>query len=217
MPGMLQQAQQGAAQSEVPPEVQRAMDQQQNAAASPQPQQPQAQNPNAQAEDDLAPKTVSGGTAADGPDISGNLEQATAAEQKDYERAMRALTKVLYLDDNTSLSIVETITPEDKIGSIVKASVLLVSQLDDKIDMMETIIPQVTLEVVSRISEMGEAKYGESMALTDKEAQAALGATWEGVMEIYGVDAQDVQAAEAGIDEQTKAALKQQWESALNG
>lgn len=212
MPGMLQQAnsqqQQPAEGGDIPPEIARALAQQNGGENAQEGAAPQ---------EDVAPKQTPEGPAPKEPSLGGSMEQATAAEQKDYERAMRALTKILYLDDKTSSDIADMLTPEDKIGSIVKASILLVSQLDDKIDMTETIIPQITLEVVARVSEMGEAQYEDEMMLTEKEAQAALGATWEGIMEIYGVDAEGVQAAEAGIDDSTKAALKQQWEGALNG
>lgn len=220
MAGMLGQAAAAGAQpqaqaggGEVPPEIAAAMQAQQTQQqGAPQPGPEGAPPPGLE---EPAPPPGPG-TAAEAPDISNIEEQATPAEQKEYERALGALSKVLYQSEETSNSVLGQLHPSDKVGSIVKTSLLLLNQLDDKLDMDEVIIPEMTMEIVSRVTELAEAQNPE-MALSEKEQQAALGAAWEGVMETYGVDEADVQGVSTGIDESQLSALQQQHQAALSG
>jgi len=118
-----------------------------------------------------------------------NEEQANRREQKEYERAMRALMNVLYENDSTSNAIMQQINPEDPISSTVKAGVLLINELDKKVDMDENIIAPVTMEVVTRLMELAENRHG--IEFQENEGQAIMGATWEGVMTSFGVDQRD--------------------------
>lgn len=142
-----------------------------------------------------------------GPDL-----EATEDEQAEYERAMAALSKVLYEDERTSNAVVRQLTPEEKVGSIAKASMLVISQLDQRLDFDEVIIPQFTQDVTDRIVDLYENVHGE---VSEQEAQRAFGATWEGVMEMYGVDENDYAELTAGMSDEEFQGYKQQYKSFL--
>ncbi len=221
-PGMLQQAAQQAAQ--VPPPA--ALQQQQPAAA------PQAPVPGA---DPTVPSEPAGGfseleppgSPVPGPQVATpdaaavdegfdiGEEEPTPREEKEYQRALAALEKILYESDEIGNAIMAQIDPEDKIGTTAKASILAVNQLDDRIDLDEIVIPQITQDVVDRISELAENRYG--MEYQEQELQATLGATWEGVMEMFGVDEADFQQLAGSFDEGQLSTLEKQHEGFLSG
>lgn len=145
----------------------------------------------------------------------GPEEQASPEEQQEYQRAMQALSKVLYANDKTANSVVNQIDPNDKVGSTAKANMLIIQQLDKQINMDESIIAQMTQEVSERVMELAETRHG--FEYSEREAQVILGATWEGVMQIFGVDETDVQGLAQEIGPDNMANLKQQHEGFLNG
>jgi hypothetical protein len=148
-------------------------------------------------------------------DFAFGEEEATPREDKEYERALAALEHILYENDEISNSIMEQIDPNDKIGTTTKASILALNQLDDQIDLDEIVIPQITQDVVDRISELAENRYG--MEYEERELQATLGATWEGVMEMFGVDEDDYHQLAGSFDEGQLSTLEKQQEGFLNG
>ena len=144
-----------------------------------------------------------------------NEEQATPEEQAEYERAMKALAKVLYANDKIANSIVDQIQEQDRVGSTTKVSILLVQQLDKKLQMDESIVAQMSQEVVSRIMELAEARHQFNYG--DREGQVIMGAVWEGVQQMFGMEPQDAEALMAGIGGEGIADLKQQHEAFYNG
>ncbi|MHC4239318.1 MAG: hypothetical protein ACYSUC_06125 [Planctomycetota bacterium] len=144
-----------------------------------------------------------------------NEEQASPEEQAEYERGMKALSRVLYSSDEGAQSVVDQIDPNDKISTTTKANILLIQQLDQKIQMNEVIIPQMTQEVTSRVIELAEARYG--IEYGGRETQVILGSTWEGVQEIFGGDPQELQSTVDQIGPEGLAGLQKQHEAFLNG
>jgi hypothetical protein len=132
------------------------------------------------------------GPAYQGEDVSMQEEPATAREQAEYERAIKAMERILYEEDRLADAIMKQIDPNDKVSSTTKATALLIQQLDEKIDMDETVIPQVTMDAVDTVTELAEARYG--IPFSEQETQATLGSTWESVMAMFGVDEQDYNA-----------------------
>jgi hypothetical protein len=126
-------------------------------------------------------------------------EPASEDEQKEYERATTALSRVLYEDDNTSQALLDALHPEDKVGSVAQTALLLFKQLDEKVDFDEAVIPQVTMDIVDRLVDLGE--QGKGLTFTDEEVQGALGATWEGVMQMFetGTSPEDLEEATQGM------------------
>ncbi len=152
-------------------------------------------------------------TVRRGGGVMGAEEEATPAEQKEMDRALGALTKVLYEDDNTSQSIVDQLRPEEKVGSVAKATILLVSQLDQRLDFDEVIVPALTQETADRVIDLYENVHGDEF--NEQETQRVLGAAWEGVMEIYGVDEEAYEELTQGMSDEDLAGYEQQYKQFL--
>lgn len=140
-------------------------------------------------------------------------EEATPEEQAELERAVGALGKVIYEDDATSQAIQDQLRPEEKIGSVVKASLLVINQLDQQLDLDEVIIPQFTQEVTDRMVDLYEQKTEEEFS--DEEAQKVLGAAWEGVLDMFGMDEETYEEMTQGMSEQDIAGYEQQYKQQL--
>lgn len=166
-----------------------------------------------------APASVQGGvngargTTNPKGGIRGGDQPASPEEQEEYDQAISALHKVMYSNEGTSQALVDMLQPSDKVGSTTKASILLIQQLDEKLDMDESIIAEITMDVADRMIEMAERAKG--MSFSEKETQAVAGATWEGVMELFGVDEGDYEEMTRGLSEQDIAAQTKTYKGFL--
>lgn len=143
----------------------------------------------------------------------GNLEEeATPDEKAEYDRMMEALSLVLYKNERTSNAVVKMLTPEERVGSIAKASMTLITQLDEKFDFDEVVIPELTQEVVTRIVDLYANVHGK---VSKQDHTAALGATWEGVMQVFGVDEEDYAELTAGMSDEEFAGYETQYKEFL--
>ncbi len=157
--------------------------------------------------------TSTGGRATDDYDLQ--EEDASPQEQKEYERAMNALARILYGSTKASNGIVDQIDPEDKVSSTSKVSMTLIKALDEKINMDESIVPQMVEETTSRIMELAEARHG--IDYDEREAQMILGSTWEGIQMMFDIDEQDHAEITRGEGTENLSQLKAEYEAALNG
>jgi len=195
---MLQQA--AAAAPTPPPE---AMPQAMPPAAAPAPAPVEQAAP--------APDEVTADAGASGP--GPKEEPATPEEQAEYERAVKALETVMYGNDQISRAIVDQLNAENKIDSVVKASLLLLKQLDEKLNFDQVIIPQLVQEIADRVVEMAERV--KDIEFSDKDIQAVIGATWEGAMAIYGVEESDYAELTAGMTDADKQGYQGQYNKFL--
>jgi hypothetical protein len=117
--------------------------------------------------------------------------QASPEEQEEYDRAMDALYQVLYNNDKTSKAVADQLNAQNKVDSVARAGILIIKSLDERISMDEEIIPQMTREVADSLIEMAEAKGIPEFS--ESEAKAVLGATWEGVMAVFGMSKEDAE------------------------
>jgi len=123
--------------------------------------------------------------------------------------------RVLYEDEDRSAAVVQMLDPQDKIGSVTKTALTLIQQIDEKIDMDEAIVAEITTDLTDRLIELGERVHG--MEFSEKETQAVAGATWEGVMEVFGMDAQSVKSMTAGMDPSEIDAIEKQYKGYVEG
>jgi len=153
--------------------------------------------------DDRTISSVAANARASTRRLSGPVtaqEDATPDEQEEYQRATELLSRVMYEDVNTSTAIIDSLHPENKVGSVAQTALLLVRQIDEKADLDEAVIPQLTMDIVDRLIDLGEQT--KQMTFTDQEAQGALGAAWEGVMQHFGAgDAADFEEATQGLSD----------------
>ncbi len=140
---------------------------------------------------------------------------ASATEQREYVKAMEALYQVLYSDSKTSRAIVQGLesTPDNKVEPIAKMGITLIAQLDEQIDLDEAVVAEVTAETVERLIEMAEVRYKADYS--DLEMQRALGATWEGVMLMFGVDEDNFSKFAEGLSQKDILRSKQVYAGAL--
>lgn len=158
----------------------------------------------------MAQESVRPGAAS----IKGGDQEASAQEQDEYERALKALSKVLYEDERASDGIIQQLLPEERVGSVAKASMLIINQLDAKLDFDEDIIAQLTQDTVERVIDLFENTKLED-EFSEQEAQAALGATWEGIMEMYGVDEDSYAELTSGLSEDEFKGYETQYKQFL--
>ena len=142
-------------------------------------------------------------------------EDASPEEQKEYGRVMQAVAQILYANDQIANSIVDQIDPNDKVSSTSKVSMLLIQQLDSKVNMNEVVVPEVTKEVTGRIMELAEARHG--IQYGEREGQVIIGSVWEGVQQMFGMEQEEAQAMLTELGGDGLADLKQQYEGMLNG
>ena len=156
-----------------------------------------------------------GGTADAGAAVEPYMQQADPQQQQEYERAIRAMAKVLYANDKTANAIVDQITPNDLVGSTSKVAMLFIKELDRKVNMDESVIATVTQETVERIAELAEARHSVSYQPTDIEK--ILGATWEGVQSMFGnEDVEGYTQTVQGMRPEDLATIKSQHEAILS-
>lgn len=156
-------------------------------------------------------------TAAPGPEVE---EEETAAggetteeEQAEYERVLGAVERVLYQEEATSKPIEEMLrTDESKIDGVVSAALMVISEVDKQLDMDDVVIAEITQDTVDRLIEMSEAKGAE---WSEQETQGALGATWEGVMEMFGVDEEDYNQMTGEMSEEDFKSAEQTYKGFL--
>ena len=162
-------------------------------------------------------RKVDPGQAAVPGELPANMtdEKASPEEQKEYERAMQALAQILYSNEKTSNAIVDQINPEDKVSSTAKVSILLMKQLDSKIQLDEGVVAEVTREATARIMELAEARHG--LEYGGREEQVILGSVWEGIQSVFGMDQDDAAILMQGIGGDNLAQMKETYEGMLNG
>jgi hypothetical protein len=162
---------------------------------------------------DAGPATTQGGVnasrqAADSTTPAGAAEEeASPEEQEAYDQAMTAAETVLYENDQTSEALSDLLRPEQKVDGAVQASLMAITQIDQKIDMPEEIIAQVSMDITDMIIDLAEE--GRGMQFSEKEAQAVWGSVWEGVMETYGVDEDEYNSFTGGMSDEDISAQEQ--------
>lgn len=149
------------------------------------------------------------------PETRGEAEQevepnATPDEQAEYERSAQALYTFLYGKNEMTDSIAgQLVDGEQKVGSVAQASMLILKNLDEKIDMDETVIATITENLVEELINIGEAK---GIKYEEDEMKQALVTAWEGAQVMFGGDS-SIEDDLAGI---TTGMSAQELEEAKN-
>ena len=138
------------------------------------------------------------GYQAEGIDIP--EEAASPEENAEYERVRSALDRVLFEEDAIADDIITQLDRNDPVSTITKATALVIQNLDDKVDMDEIVIPQITIDAVDSVIELAENRFGNELDMPTSEA--ILGATWEAVMAMFGMDAQQVEQLQTEYSDQ---------------
>ena len=140
-------------------------------------------------------------------------EAASPEEQQSYEEAMDMVMRMLYVDDKTSATIMDMIQPKAKVDSIVKAAVLIIQQVDQKLDLDQAVIPELVMEVPDRLIELAEE--GKGMTFNEGELKAILGSTQEMVMQVIDVDKGEARRLMDNLSPQQKQKAQADYQQLL--
>ena len=140
-------------------------------------------------------------------------QPATPEEQAEYDRASAALQQALYENSETRVAVASMLRPEERVGSIAKAAMMILTTLDNENDFDEVTLPSLLEETVDRLEEIYEAKTGED--LSDNDSKAALISAFEGLMEVYPVQPDDYAQLTQGMDNTEVDGMEDEYRSAL--
>ena len=160
-----------------------------------------------------------GEPAADPAEQSNTFEEeASAEEQQAYEEAMEELKVVLYQNKKASDALVKMISPEDLVQTTSKTVIQLIAQMDEKVNLDESVVYTVTEEAVDRLSELVETSQG--VTYSEKDIQKIMMTSWEAIMGIFGGDqemAPVYQDMVAGADDNMIKQAQQKYVEMQNG
>jgi len=145
--------------------------------------------------------------------------QATPEENAEYDRALGGLSKILYENIDTSGAVIDMIQPEEKAGSVAQAALMVITQMDQQMDLNETVFAELTKETVDRIVDLAEQTKG--IKFSDADVRNALGAAWDGILVTYddpdnpGGNQRDLEELTQGMSEEDVQAQTQQYKQFL--
>lgn len=165
-------------------------------------QQPQQAPQQAPQEDPAAAQQAQAGQ--DLPELEGS-EPASPEEQAAYEQAMQLMGKILYESDKTHEGVMQLLKAEPGIAGVVKATTMLVAEIDKKINLPETVIMELPGDIVDRLIDLGQ--QAGLFQMSDKEMlEAAQMAVFE-TMRMYGMDQSDLQQMAQSVSEKDAETL----------
>jgi hypothetical protein len=120
--------------------------------------------------------------------------QATPEEEAEMSRAIAAVSKILYENDSSHQAIIAKLSAENvpPLNKLIDTTLLLVTQVDKKINLDEGIILPFLTEVYSRVYEI--AATGNIFTLPDDILKKGLMSTIEMALKAYGVSPQEYKA-----------------------
>lgn len=141
----------------------------------------------------------------------GGMQQATDAEQAEYEDASQIVAKSLYEGEASQAVMGLLQGTENKLERVMKASSMALKLLDERYDFDEVLIAELTRDITARVIEMDEALNGEEF--TPQEEKGALATTWEAVINIYGVDTDEYAELTDGMQDKDLKNMQGQYDA----
>lgn len=108
----------------------------------------------------------------------------TPQQLQEYQRAAQLLHTILYQNDKTGRAVLAQIQPEDKVGSVARAAVLIIQQIDKRLNLSDPIIPIMVITVVDRLLEMADRV--KKTKFTPEESSSVVSAVTSGVKALFG-------------------------------
>jgi hypothetical protein len=140
-------------------------------------------------------------------------ENVTEEEQADYNRAIQAVSKILYADDKMHQSIVGKINPKDYFNSLTQLVLLIITQVDKKIDIMDSVILGLVPEVTDRVVEIAE-KVGRS-TIPDKQVMRIATASQEALMSKYDVKKEELEEMQLNVSPEERVKYEEHYQGLL--
>lgn len=158
-----------------------------------------------------SPQAMSGAAAGDG-----ETPNVTGEEQQEYERGLSACVKMLHGDAKSQMAIVERIDPTNPVGSLAEIIVMVITTVDDKIDLGEDTILPLAEELVDLVIEVATAS-GRVKSVSSKQAEQILGTATELLIDHYGADEESFQEVAGGLSADQEKELASQYQTSLSG
>jgi len=138
------------------------------------------------------------GDTGQGPQGEPEMTEADPADVdmlvvEETVRAIQAVSQVLYTEEAVSDKLLAMVNDKEKVGSAAKAVVMLITQVDSKIDMMEEAIAPTAAYAVDRFLELADAA-GNVGEFSETESKQVMMTTMELILESYGVTPEERQA-----------------------
>jgi len=102
----------------------------------------------------------------------------------EYQKAVDMLHNVLYKNEATGRAVLAQINEQDKVGSLARAGVLIIQQLDKRLNFSDPIIPLVIITVVDRLLELADRV--KKLAYSEQESAQVVQAVTAGTKALYG-------------------------------
>lgn len=124
------------------------------------------------------------GAGEDDESAEGEEGGLSDAQMQEYQKAVQALHVVLYKNEQTGRAVLSQLSPQDKVGSLARCAVLIMQQLDKKLNFSDAIIPLMIITVVDRLLELADRV--KKIKFSDQESAAVVNAVSQGVKALYG-------------------------------
>tara|TARA_R110000803_G_scaffold47081_2_gene98486 strand:- start:120 stop:677 length:558 start_codon:yes stop_codon:yes gene_type:complete len=121
---------------------------------------------------------------------------------EEVSKGVQAVSRVLYEEEGVSDQILKMVNDKEKVGSAAKATVMLVTQVDKQIDLMEEAIAAVTAFAVDRLLELVDADARSKIEYSDDEAKQVMMTTMELILTSYGVTPEESQATHGDVPQE---------------
>jgi hypothetical protein len=120
----------------------------------------------------------------DGDEGDEGGEDMPSVLEPEYKRFVTALYQVLYQNEQTSRNVLDTLDPSDqgKIESVAKTTMIVLHQLDSKLNLQGDVIPYAILTIVDRLIELLER--AKQAKFSEQEIMLACSAAFDGAQEM---------------------------------
>lgn len=145
------------------------------------------------------------------PDLEGpELEQA-------FEEAKAEVGELLYKNTDMSDRIIKMADKREKVGSVAKAVVLVVTELDKQVDFPEEVLAGITAWTADRVIELVTEDASVDLEYNEKEAKQVVMTATELMLDAYGVTPEERQMLGQGMKPEQLSELDSLYKGALNG
>ncbi len=169
--------------------------------------QAQAEEPVAEEPEVEAPAAEEPETPEKGEDGSDWPDHLPEEQQAAFESAVTMLYDVLYKNPETGKAVLDQIIVDDeptvKVEGVARACVLLVQQIDEKLDVKNEVMPFLITTVVDAVIELAEKV--KKVQFDDNDSMAALSATADGVRALFGGEEEQAPPAQGAPPEAAPA------------
>lgn len=148
------------------------------------------------------------------PDVAADTadqeESVTQEEQQAYDSAMAMVSQLLYKDDATSEKLLKMVKPEDPATGIADASAFLLSKIEETFqgEYPEDLVVSTADEITDLVMELAETAGVE---ITEDIAVRAKGQLTKQLVEAYGIDPAEFEAASQNVTEEDVAEYSQMF------